>query len=186
MNRRQLIAKGKHHLDAQRKEKRRKQNGKLEKFCRGPSSNGGHWVSVEKFYEGRRTGTLRPWCQDCDRKQGGHNPNYPVLRFMFAFDELVNRLGKMEAARRIGITQNNLRLVLTGKTSHIRHKTAVKILLALHNVRITDEVRHRDSIRHGAKQRGRPEKKVTAKVDLYRPHGDNDNELKKRSRVRQS
>jgi hypothetical protein len=55
---------------------------------------------------------------------------------------------------------------------------------ALREMRANNEVRHKHSIRHGAAARGHKERPVRDQKDLYRPTGDNDNEVRKAHRRR--
>jgi hypothetical protein len=63
---------------------------------------------------------------------------------------------------------------------NVHRRSARRIVLALHEARQRNEVRHRLSIFHGSTMRGKPERPVTRSRDLYKPHGDGDNQGKRR------
>lgn len=67
----------------------------------------------------------------------------------------------------------------------MRRSTARRAILALAEVRANGTVRHKDSIHHGAALRGRTEKVPITRQDFYRSQGDNDNELRRKSRSRE-
>jgi hypothetical protein len=105
----------------------------------------------------------------------------PVHQVLPYFIEGVNRVGRAEFARRIEIATENLSKILDGKRRSVRKETVRRCLLEVISIRRKNEVRHRDSISRGVNMRGEPEKKVTAREHLYRPHGDIDAELKRRN-----
>lgn len=147
------------------------------KLCTGPLHRDGAWVPLETgFYRRQSRGKdlPRPECIACEGSRQNSEPRVPYERYKFAVEELVNRLGKAEAARRIGIRLSTLWEWRTKKQRFIKRRHARALVLALRDVRQRDEVRHRDSIRHGAGQRGRTEKKVTSKKHLYNSRGDSD------------
>lgn len=102
----------------------------------------------------------------------------PYIRVRFAVTELVNRLGVAEASRQIGVTQQVMWGWRNRNARHIHRRTAVKIFLALREVRAQNLVRHRDSIRHGAKARGRSEKVPRTKGDFYKRQGAGETEVR--------
>jgi ribosomal protein L31E len=146
------------------------------KLCFGPSHENPTWKNITDFnlVKGRR------WyeCKLCHAHRRKTRTNYshvPFERVGFAITELVNRLGKAEASRRIGISKQQISHYCNHDPRWIRKQTAVKILRALSALRATEEVRHKDSIHAGAYLRGIPEKKVTARVHLYKRDGDEQN-----------
>jgi hypothetical protein len=146
-------------------------NGKLHKLCNGPLHRQGRYVPITDFYRRRRNGVLRPrpQCKDCEAHWQGSPRLVPYSRVKFAVTELVSRVGKAEAARLIGITNQQMWLMVTGQKKSLQHKTVAKILLALKYARDNNLVRHRDSIIHGATQRGREERAIQTAKDYYQP-----------------
>ena len=67
-------------------------------------------------------------------------------------------------------------------TLNIQRRTAAKILLALKKVRDADEARHRDSIHHGAKARGKTEKVPKDKGDFYKLRSSDSEAVRSRRR----
>jgi hypothetical protein len=151
------------------------------KLCKGVLHREGKWVPVHNFYMDRIW--LRSWCKDCEREHTRPGGEPYVLRadYMFAITELINRLGKYEAARRCDIKWGSFWRIVNGKHKYMQRSVARRIIRALAEVRTEDEIRHRDSIRHGAAKRGRKEKMVTNRhTDIYKRHGDSDTESKRR------
>lgn len=107
----------------------------------------------------------------------------PVAEVRAYFIEGINRVGKAEFARRIEIATENLSKIVDGRRKYVRKQTVKDCMLEIISIRRKGEVRHRNSILRGVNLRGEPEKKVKTKLDLYRPHGDADNEWKKRNRA---
>lgn len=169
-------------------------NGVDHKLCRGPlHSEGGAWLPVANFKKrGDGSGRLRGNCGRCEHywrygKNAGMVPEFsglvPLARYKFAILELENRLGRIEAARRCGLGKSTWMRWVTFPIGHkIQRAKAAKLLWTLREVRESDEKRHRDSIKRGAKARGEIEKKPTSRKDFYRPHGDQDTLTKKRAR----
>jgi hypothetical protein len=147
-----------------------------ERLCHGPSHERPTWVPSWNFniVNGRR------WyeCRDCHahrRRTVAPYSHVSFHRIEFAVTELIHRLGKSEAARRIGISKQQISHYANHSPRWVRRETALKILAALAQVRAEDLVRHKDSIHNGAYLRGRSEKKPTAKKHLYRRDGDEQN-----------
>jgi hypothetical protein len=69
-----------------------------------------------------------------------------------------------------------------GITTKIQKATAIKLIEVLRQCRVDEEVRHKDSIRHGAAKRGRKERVPTTRKDYNIVHGDSDSEYKKNYR----
>lgn len=107
----------------------------------------------------------------------------PLARVRPFLIELVNRLGREEAARRMGRTPRWLWYVEHEKIRSVQRDTARRILMTLRECRSHDEVRHRKSIAHGAYLRGREEREVTNVKQLYR-RTDNSDERVQRARSR--
>jgi len=110
----------------------------------------------------------------------------PVAKVRPYFIEGVSRVGFIEFCRRTGLADrtvtNALRGLANGRPYSVQKRIVRKVMLEVISMRRKNEVRHRDSIRHGAKQRGREEKVPSARRDFYRPQGDDENEARKRHR----
>lgn len=151
------------------------------KLCTGPLHTDGKFVPISQFYKDKR-GYLRSWCKACDFSIKNSEPTVPITTVKFALDELIYRLGFMEATRRLGISSNALSSWKSGRATKLKKKNAVKIVQALAEVRANGEVRHRKSIRHGAAQRGHAERVPSARDDFNGPNNKNA-ETKRRNRV---
>jgi len=71
-----------------------------------------------------------------------------------------------------------------GETKNIQKATMIRLITVLRDARAKEEVRHKDSIRHGAAKRGRQERVPTKRKDFNIWHGDSDNEAKRDYRKR--
>jgi len=147
-------------------------DGDKYKLCTGPLHRSGRYVRVHdgfytRTYKGKKQ--PRPECKECEAFRSGSERMVPLSRVRFALEELVNRVGKAEAGRQIGIPQQHVWKLINGHTRRVQRKTAARILVALKRARDANLLRHRDSILHGASMRGRPEKTVTRRKDLYQP-----------------
>lgn len=158
-------------------------DGIKHKACYGRLHPEGKWVPISQFHNRRwasgRKGP-RPNCKACESAARGVEQQVPFRRFSWMIEELVARLGQAEAARRIGIRSSTMWEWRHNPPKMMHRKSARKILLALHEVREKREVRHRLSIHHGSSMRGKPEKIPKKRSDYYKPHGDADNESKRR------
>lgn len=131
---------------------------------------------VEEFYERHRHGEFSGWhsaCKLCWALRRGRNAGLvPFGRIKFALTELVNRVGKAEAARRIGTTDPNLWRWMNFPPVKIRRKHASAILIELKEARVNNEVRHRDDIKSGAEIRGKPVRTAERREELYHQYFD--------------
>lgn len=161
--------------------------GELQKRCNGPlHPSGGAFLPLRSFWvhkSGPRKGKPLSQCQECEKIKRGRHPRQSGLikveDVWFVFQELQNRLGKAETIRRLHVSQNFWMRAEKGIYRNMRRTTAVKGVKLLAQVRRDNEVRHRDSIKHGAKSRGREERVPVRQSDLYRPTGDNENYTRK-------
>ena len=147
------------------------------KRCNGPLHKG-ESLPVDQFWTnktGRRRGKPFSRCIDClIYTRFGHTISgyVPLSRIRFIFLEIENRVGRAEAQKLMGTSQNFYKRL--EKQHYVRKVTARRAFLVLRELRENNIVRHRDSINHGAKARGHKEREVTQRKHLYRPHGDTD------------
>jgi hypothetical protein len=119
----------------------------------------------------------RSRCKACEsHAKGSENLVKLSNLYLGNIDHIVNRLGVMEAARRLEISQASLWNIRNKRVRKLKARTARKILLLVKALNETGEVRHKKSIKHGAAMRGRPERKVKSKKDFYKTTGDLENE----------
>ncbi len=162
-------------------------NGISHRECKFKEHRGDRWLPLEQFSKSSKTQTPRPWCKKCETLSKGLEPLWPIDHLiMTAMRGVSNRIGKIEAARRMGISEPAFFKILNGKQNKVRRSTARKILRTWHEIQQSGEVRHRDSIHHGATKRGRIEKPVTKRDDLYARSGDIDSEIQRRARRREA
>ena len=174
----------------------RKINGQEHKLCRGPTHLRPEWVPVTDFYpRSTRRDRAASQCKRCAlwltyHQRRGHPPTaiigwLPYKDYEFAVIELERRLGKREAARRCNISYGTWWKWRKGYTAQIQRISAVKLVNTLSEVRKNNEVRHRDSILHGAKARGKPEKVPKVREDYYHARvTGTETEYKRRKRAR--
>lgn len=157
-------------------------NGVVHKMCNGRSHSSPTWIAVDSFRPQTRgkKGKYRSQCNDCDAFYHGSESMVKFSQYEWMVVELVNRLGVEEAARRIGISQQTMYHWRNRKPLKIKRKNARKVVNTLATVRKAGEVRHRDSIRHGSLVRNHKEKIPVDQRDFYKPHGDYDNEVKRK------
>lgn len=166
-----------------------------KKVCRGPLHPEGKWVPTDRYYvfkSGRDKGRLFPRCIPCSLKTA--RPNLEVVgmidtttEVLNIFRELQNRVGRKEACRRMGQSNNYLRLLLeTKQYSRVHLKTVIKAKKALDEARANNEVRHKKSILHGSYLRGRDEREPTRTRDFYNGNNDLDNDQRRERAKRQA
>jgi hypothetical protein len=139
--------------------------------------------SFWKFRKGPRAGLPFSQCIECERSnknRGEASGLVPISKVWWIFLELERRLGRAETCRRIGVSHNFWMRVERRIYLNMRIATARRAIITLREVRLSGEVRHRDSIRHGAYLRGRKEKIPTKQEDFYHPSGDNEAEYKRK------
>lgn len=159
----------------------------LEKMCRGPLHRDGVWKPKTEFRFLKKRGYFFSECRECERYRKAHRHKRPYKvfgyayyeRYAWVFIEIVRRIGKREACRRIPMSYNTLWKTSTGRQRKIQKETVRRALLLLQELRASGEVRHKDSIAHGSYLRGRPEKIPTARKDFYVKHGDDDTERRR-------
>lgn len=163
-------------------------DGVRHKRCNGPLHiEGGELLPLRLFWihkSGVREGKLFSRCRDCSRiDKGRTNSGYiHVDSVRKIFDEIEARLGRAEAARRLNSDTKLYIRLNSGKKMYFEKATVQRAMILLRELRMKDEVRHRDSIKHGAAARGHKEKIVMERKDLYKPHGDDNAEQKKAKR----
>lgn len=156
------------------------------KRCNGPLHNG-ELVPADQFWvskSGRRKGRLYPRCRKCRAyARFGHTISgyVRITQVEFIFIEMENRVGRTEATKLMGTSANFYQRI--ENQVYVRKMTVRRAIEALRILRENNTVRHRDSINHGAKARGRTEKVVTERKHLYRPHGDDDAAMKRKQRL---
>lgn len=126
----------------------------------------GQYIPLDSFWihkSGKRKGKPFSQCKDClnfyrwgDTLHGW----VEVEKVKFIFEELKRRLGKAEASRRMGVSHNFYRNLERRKIDFVRKDTVKRGMIVLMKCRENNEVRHRDSISHGAKARGHKERVV--------------------------
>jgi hypothetical protein len=158
--------------------------GLQHQYCQGVLHPDGEWLPIGRFHEHTKRGKLthRRTCAECDEASGKMVPFVPFKdRHKAWLRSIVNRLGTMESCRRLGVHNKTLRHWQSNSPpTRLRRKHAKKIVLLMRELRVSGEVRHRDSIHYGSTKRGAPEKLVTQRRHLYRPHGDDDTANKRR------
>lgn len=106
----------------------------------------------------RGDGRLRPQCKQCESINRGTEPMIPYSEIRFAVEELIFRVGKVEASRRIGVKATTMYEWTRGKRKFVHRRSARAIVTALAEARSKNEARHRKSIKHGATMRGKQER----------------------------
>lgn len=166
--------------------------GDKHRLCSGPAHDEPVWLpETEKYFykhkTGRRMGKFTNRCRLCVNwnklKSPGESGTVPVSEVQSYFIEGVRRVGMMEFCRRTGLTQTTMRDVTLGRQMRVQKRTVRKVMLEVISIRRKGEVRHKDSIRAGARLRGRNEKEVKSKRDLYQPEGDKEMERGRRRRA---
>jgi hypothetical protein len=150
-------------------------DGVMTKRCTGPSHPGGPvQLPLDRFYVRKgndyRKGKPVSLCKACNYAIKGNVPEtsglVPIQRIMFVIEELIRRVGKEETKRLMGYGgSDTLTRLLAQK--QMQKKFAINAIRALQELRANDIVWHRDSIRHGASQRGRTPKRPTHLRDYY-------------------
>ena len=162
-------------------------DGVEHRTCNGPSHTETTWLPLKNFGQ-KPNGQPRSTCRTCDSYQKNSEPlvDY-TTQYAGWFESVVNRLGVMEASRRLEISQSGLRRIRKEKPTKIKRRTARKIVQLVHELNGSQEVRHKDSIRHGSYIRGREEKLPEKKGDFYKRDGDvekiSDRERKRQQRA---
>jgi hypothetical protein len=149
-------------------------DGQLHRLCFGPSHREPTWLPLtEKYFYPRVRPNghqyFRTRCRLCELwKWGGDTAHglVPAASVSHYFTEGINKVGKVEFARRIGIAHDNLNRIVDGRRKNVRKETVRRCLLEVISIRRKGEVRHRDSISRGVNLRGEPEKEVKFLHDL--------------------
>lgn len=142
------------------------------KPCPGPFHLGKE-LPLENFARRRSDDPnhLRSWCRECEgalRTKGGFQRRHglvPLSRVKFVFIELVERIGRNETHRRLGISNTALWMIRGNRQKYVQKHTASLAINLLRNLREDNVVRSRRDIKRGASARGEAEKGVN---DVYR------------------
>lgn len=135
------------------------------KRCNGPLHKG-EYLHLSEFWthrKGERAGKPFSQCIRCENfnKWGREDIYHGLVEYKevkFIFDELVNRIGKAETVRRLGISSSFFSRRKHRTYKRIRKGTVAKAMVELKKCREAGEARHRKSIRHGSAVRGRKER----------------------------
>ena len=154
-------------------------DGIERKFC----NSCGRWLTLDSFHpKSHRRGYYHP-CKSCR----GPGPS-PLLRFKpeyYKFLRLVvNRVGKAEAARLIGVEKSRIS-TLTGARAPIRiqRATAKAILEVYMKLTELDIVISRDAIKHGAFERGKDAVRPQDGSEFYQRDGDRETMRRRHARL---
>jgi DNA-binding Xre family transcriptional regulator len=180
----QLLEAGIHKKPPGQPTEIRKIEGVEHKFCKGlPETHEGMWMPTKDFRVSRSHGRLMLYfcCKRCESYRRGAEQYVSASRYQPFIIEIIRRLGKEEAARRLKMTSAALRNIRVGKTKHIQRKNARKIVLLLNELRDNNVVRHVDSIHHGAYLRGKSEK-VPHNAHEFYDHSNGDDEISMRKK----
>jgi len=158
------------------------------KRCMGPLHDG-DYVPLDHFYKymsGPRLGRPFARCKSCQsvrKRADAKNPMIVYDKVKFVFDELQNRLGKMEACRRLGVSHSFFSRRKSEGLKKIQRKTVIRAMHLLRECRENEEARHRSSIRRGATLRGEKERKPVRARDYYNTTQDNETEDRRSRRL---
>jgi hypothetical protein len=159
------------------------------KRCNGPLHNG-EQVPLDEFWIfkiGKQKGKPLSRCIACRNFQKWGDLEHGLVEYRkikFIFDELHNRIGKAETARRVGVSLSFFYRHRHGHYKMVRMRIAVSAVRVLQECRENGEVRNRRSIIHGAAARGRQERVVTELskfTEYYNGHSDIRNEYSLKS-----
>lgn len=150
-------------------------DGTIFKLCAGPlHKDEGEWLTLDRYFimkKGRRANRPIPMCKACERmKRFGTTERglVEVQKVWWVFEELERRVGRTETCRRVGVSANFWKRVENRVYTRMYKRTAIKAVRALREARLKGEVRHRDSIKHGASLRGHEEKVPIDPRDFYK------------------
>lgn len=144
--------------------------------CKGPLHSSPAWVPFDGFIK-LPDGQPRSHCRMCEFHSRGSEPTVEFdQRYRMWVQSIIRRIGLMEAARRMGISDSTISDWQHRPPPRIKRRNARKIVILLAELRETQEVRHRKSIKHGAKLRGHEERPVIRQRDLLFSEGDRDQE----------
>lgn len=155
-------------------------NGVRHKRCAGLNHVGEAYLPFDYFYT-RKSGNPRSCCIRCEGLDGRR------VEFSAYYKgwtkSIVNRLGVMEACRRLEISDTTYRKWKKKPPKTILRRHARSIVHLMRELRHTGEVRHKHSIRRGSAVRGETERPVQRQSDLYtKSGGDAENEYRRRRR----
>lgn len=145
--------------------------GVKHKLCTGPGHREGKFVPLSNFFlRYDKPGVPRSQCKHCESIHQGSEQRVAYSEIKFAVNELIFRVGKAEAARRIGIKPATMWEWTKGRRDFIQRRKARAVITALAEARASNEARHKKSIRHGASLRGRKEKVPQRYQDFNGPN----------------
>jgi hypothetical protein len=124
-------------------------DGVMHKACYGRLHPEGKWLPLTKFHQRRWANGNRgprPNCKACDSAAKGAEQQVPFKRVAWMLTELISRLGQAESARRIGVGHTTMWGWVHHPPPNVHRRSARRIVLALHEARQRNEVRHRLSI----------------------------------------
>jgi len=160
------------------------------KLCKGALHSEGVWLPADTDHFFKRSAGLsdqfQSQCRQCRAHYNRKTPRQAygwvkVHRVQFIFIELENRVGRKEAARRCKINSAPWKKIIESKQQHVEKETLRRAIEQLRICRSNNEVRNRRDIQYGSAKRGLPEKPPTERKDFYRPHGDTDTEMRRKS-----
>lgn len=166
-------------------------NGVKHKLCSGPGHDEPTWLpATDKYYyrhgsdHAARPNALFSQCRLCVNwtkvKSPGLQGWVPASVARPFFLEAVRRVGIAEVARRMGVSDSTVALIVREKRQYVQKRTLRTLMLELISMRRKGEVWHRDTILHGSQLRGHTVKKPTERHDYYTSHGDDDNERRRK------
>jgi hypothetical protein len=165
-------------------------DGVMTKRCNGQTHKDGPvQLPFDAFYVRRKPGPRQglpiSQCKACVLARKGFVPEtsgyVELSRIQFVLDELVSRVGRQETKRLMGYGGASTWTRIT-KQRRVQKKFAIAAIHALKQLRDNDVVWHRDSIRHGAKARGRVVKRPVDRKHFYNQADDSENEYRRRRR----
>jgi hypothetical protein len=149
------------------------------KVCSGPFHDRPTELPVTDQYwyfhkTGKKIGKPIARCKACVnwhrlKNPTGNQGTIEIKKVMPLFLEARNRVGHVELARRMEVSQTTLNEIFAGMTTKVQKRTAHKLIVVLHDLRKQGIMRHKKSIFHGAEVRGRKERKVQKPHEQYGP-----------------
>jgi hypothetical protein len=156
-------------------------NGIKHKRCPCPAHAGPLYLPADSNYFYPKKNGMASWCIRCYGSDG-RMVNFSAY-YKGWLKSITNRLGVMEACRRLEIDYKTYWNWQNQPPRMLRRKQARSIVHVMRELRHTGEVRHKASIHHGASFRGKQERPVKRKKDLYKGrNGDAEAEAKRKWR----
>jgi hypothetical protein len=124
-----------------------------------------------------------------DWKHADKDKSYvDIDRVRFIFIEIAHRVGKAEAARRIGIGRHSIYMILKDTSKKfVERKTAQSAVAVLKELREKDIVYSKNSIRRGAVARGEQPTRPIRRKEFYKDPGrvEKETEQHRKARLKQ-